>query len=61
MQMPRCIIPAKRFHNGSREGVAEQVGRKNLPVEFPAAIEPRQAQIERKIQERVIKLGRMYR
>ena len=61
MEVGIVIVAAKRFHNGAGESVAKQVGRKNLTVEFPAAKQPRQPQVECQIQERVIELGWMHR
>ena len=39
--------------------VADQIQRKNLPIEFPAAEKPREAEIQNQVQQPVINFRRM--
>src|SRR5580693_9397811 len=52
------VIAAKIFNNRARDGVADEVGRKNLAVEFLAPEEPREENIQAEIQQRVVDFRR---
>src|SRR5450755_172790 len=61
MVMEIGIIAAEVFDDRARDGVAKQIRRKNLAVEFLAPEQPRQKQIEREVQQRVVNFRRMQR
>src|SRR5665213_1646402 len=55
------IIAAKIFNDGTEDGVDDQVGRKNLAVEFFAAEQPRQENVENQVQRSVVNFRGMNR
>ncbi len=61
MIMEIGIIAAKVFDERARDGVAKQIGRKNLAVEFLAPEQPREKKIKPEVQQRVVNFRRMQR
>ena len=61
MIMQIRIIAAKIFDERARDGIAKQVGRKNLAVEFLAPEQPCEEKIQSKIQQAIVNLRRMNR
>src|SRR5271157_5936718 len=55
----RGVIAAINFHEGPEHGIKDQIKGKNLAVEFFAAIEPRQEDVQRQVQKRIINLRGM--
>src|SRR5436309_15023951 len=55
------VISAEDFYKGAENRIAKQVGGKDLPIEFFAAVQPGQSGIQSKIQEQFIDLGGMDR
>src|SRR5579859_2117894 len=61
MDMVGWIIAAEIFHERAGDGVADEVGGKDLPVEFFAAEQPGEQEIKQEIVHRVINFRRMHR
>src|SRR6202789_2618121 len=59
MNMVRRIITAEIFHDGAEDRVKNQVGRKNLAVEFLAAEQPREKDVKHQVQDGVVNFGRV--
>src|SRR5690242_14658929 len=55
----RRIVATEVFGNGAENRVANQVKRKNLAIKFPAAEQPREAEIQNQVQQSVINFRRM--
>ena len=55
------IIAAECFDERTQGSIAHEVRGKDLAIKFLSAEKPGQAQIQREVQERLIKLGRMDR
>src|SRR5271170_5040603 len=53
------IIAAEIFNERTRNGVAKQISRKNLAVEFFASEQPSQKNIKCKVQQSIVNFGRM--
>ena len=48
----RRVITAKRFHDRSCHGVAKEIGGEDLAIELLAAIEPGEAEVERRVRQK---------
>ena len=53
------IIAAEHFHERARHGIAHQINREHLPVEFLAPIQPGQREVKTEVQERIVDLRGM--
>ncbi len=60
MDMVGRIIAAEIFHDGAGDGVADEVGGKDLAVEFFAPEQPGQQKVKQKVIQRVINFRRMH-
>ena len=61
MDVVGWIIASEQFRSRAADGVADEIQRQNLPVEFLATEQPRQRKIQNQIQQRVVNLCRMQR
>src|SRR5258706_4057833 len=61
MMMGVVVVAAKVFDERTRDGVADEVGRKNLAVEFLAPEQPCEEKIQAEVQQRVVNFRRMHR
>lgn len=60
VQMTVGIVATEKFHGRTRDGVAHQIQSEDLAVEFATMAEdPREAEVKREVEERVIKLRGM--
>src|ERR1035437_10183268 len=60
MNVVRRIIAAKKFNDGTKDGVADEIGGEHLAVKFFMPEQPGEAEVKGEIQQGIVNFRRMY-